>query len=89
MTLEELKMQLRSGALYSCDNEELAQDQLKCLQLLHKYNKTKPLQQKKEKDCLKKCLRKLGITAILNHLFIVIGVAEMYILEKMYTETLI
>ena len=60
MTLEELKMQVRSGALYSCDNEELAQDQLKCLQLLHKYNKTKPLQQKKRERLLKKMFAEIG-----------------------------
>ncbi|MDE6565499.1 MAG: hypothetical protein K2L47_00355 [Clostridia bacterium] len=45
--MEELKLQVRSGALYSCDNDELAKDQLNCLQLLYKYNKTKPLQQNK------------------------------------------
>lgn len=60
MTLEELKMQVRSGALYSCNNEELAQDQLKCLQLLHKYNKTKPLQQKKRERLLKKMFAEIG-----------------------------
>lgn len=60
MTLEELKMQVRSGVLYSCDNEELVQDQLKCLQLLHKYNKTKPLQQKKRERLLKKMFAEIG-----------------------------
>ncbi len=60
MTLEELKMQVRSGELYSCDNEELTQDQLKCLQLLHKYNKTKPLQQKKRERLLKKMFAEIG-----------------------------
>lgn len=60
MTLEELKMQVRSGVLYSCDNEELVQDQLKCLQLLHKYNKTKPLHQKKRERLLKKMFAEIG-----------------------------
>lgn len=60
MTLEELKMQVRSGVLYSCDNEELVQDQLKCLQLLYKYNKTKPLQQKKRERLLKKMFAEIG-----------------------------
>lgn len=60
MTLEELKMQVRSGVLYSCDNEELTHDQLKCLQLLHKYNKTKPLQQKKRERLLKKMFAEIG-----------------------------
>lgn len=58
MKLEDLKKQVRSGALYSCDDEELAVDQLKYLQKLYKYNKTKPVQQKKEKKCLRLCLQK-------------------------------
>lgn len=60
MTLEQLKLQMRSGKLYSCDNEELAKDQLKTLQRLHKYNKTKPLQQKRKQKLLKKMFAEIG-----------------------------
>lgn len=60
MTLEELKVQVRTGVLYSCDNEELAKDQLKCLQTLYKYNKTKPLEQKKREKLLKKMFAEIG-----------------------------
>lgn len=60
MTLDELKLQVRSGMLYSCDNDELAKDQLKCLQLLYKYNKTKPLAQKKREKLLKKMFAEIG-----------------------------
>lgn len=60
MTLEELKHMVRSGALYSCENEELAKDQLKSLQMLYKYNKTKPLQQAKRQKLLKKMFAEIG-----------------------------
>lgn len=60
MTLEELKVQVRTGVLYSCDNEELAKDQLKCLQTLYKYNNTKPLEQKKREKLLKKMFAEIG-----------------------------
>lgn len=60
MTLEETKKLVRSGALYSCDNDELAKDQLKVLQMLAKYNRTKPLQQKKREKLLKKMFAEIG-----------------------------
>lgn len=60
MDLEQLKKQIRSGDLYSCDNEELVYDQLKSLQLLYKYNHTKPLQQKKREKLLKKMFAEMG-----------------------------
>lgn len=60
MNIEELKKLVRSGALYSCDNEELVQDQLKSLELLAKYNRTRPLQQKKREKLLKKMFAEIG-----------------------------
>ena len=60
MTLEELKQQVRSGALYTCDDDELVLDQLKYLQRLYKYNKTKPLQQKKRETLLKQMFAEIG-----------------------------
>ncbi len=60
MKLEDLKKQVRSGALYSCDDEELAVDQLKYLQKLYKYNKTKPVQQKKREKMLKAMFAEIG-----------------------------
>ena len=51
---------MKSGALYTCDDKELMAKQTLQLQLLHRYNKTVPLQGKKRERLLKKLLAEMG-----------------------------
>lgn len=60
MNIDEMKRLVRSGALYACDNEELVANQLKSLNVLAKFNRTKPLQQKKREKMLKKMFAEIG-----------------------------
>lgn len=60
MGLEETKRKIKSGELYFCDDEELAQNQLIYLEKLYDYNNTRPLEQEKREKLLKEMFAEIG-----------------------------
>lgn len=60
MEIQEIKERMNSGKLYYCDNETLANEQLKCLEMLYDFNATRPLEQEKRKELLKKMFAEIG-----------------------------
>lgn len=60
MEIQEIKERMNSGKLYYCDNETLANEQLKCLEILYDFNATRPLEQEKRKELLKKMFAEIG-----------------------------
>ncbi len=60
MDINELKRKMSCGELYQCDNEELAKEQMQCLDLLFEYNSLKPSMQKEKQALLKQMFRHFG-----------------------------
>lgn len=60
MELNETKNRMKSGKLYFCDNEELIKEQSVCLDLLFKYNSTKPSKQARKQALLKRMFANIG-----------------------------
>lgn len=60
MNYQETIERMHSGRLYYCDNEELVQEQLRCLELLYDFNQTRPLEQEKRQDLMKKMFAEVG-----------------------------
>lgn len=56
----EIKKRMYSGKLYYCDNETLANEQLKSLEMLYDFNATRPLEQDKRKELLKNMFAEIG-----------------------------
>ena len=52
--------QLHSGELYFPGDEELAKEQLRCLEKLYDYNATRPLEQEKRAALLKEMFAEIG-----------------------------
>ena len=57
MTIEE---KMHSGEIYFCNDEELVQKQLVCLEKLYDYNATRPAQQRKRAELLKEMFADIG-----------------------------
>ncbi len=55
-----VKERMRSGKLYFCTDEELAREQLKCLDRLYDFNQTRPLEMEKRSALLKEILAEVG-----------------------------
>ena len=51
---------MKDGRLYFCTDEEIANEQLKCLDLLYDYNQTRPTEQAKRRELLKVLLAEVG-----------------------------
>lgn len=60
MEIQEIKERMNSGKLYYCDNETLANEQLKALEMLYDFNATRPLEQDKRKELLKNMFAEIG-----------------------------
>ena len=51
---------LHNGSLYSCDNDSLAEEQLKCLDRLWEFNRTRPTEMEKREEMLKEMFAEIG-----------------------------
>lgn len=60
MDLKEIKERMNSQKLYFCTSEILANEQLNCLELLHDFNLTRPLEQNKRDELLKNMFAEIG-----------------------------
>ena len=54
------KEKMLSGELYSCTDDEIAIEQLECLELLYDYNATRPKEQQKRQELMQKMFMELG-----------------------------
>ena len=60
MELQEIKERMYSKKLYYCNDEDLMIEQLNCLELLYDFNSTRPLEQNKRQELLKKMFAEIG-----------------------------
>lgn len=51
---------MQSGKLYFCTDEEIAKEQLECLEILYYYNHTRPSESQKREQILKNLLAEIG-----------------------------
>ena len=51
---------MQSGKLYFCTDEEIAKEQLECLEILYDYNHTRPSESQKRDQILKNLLAEIG-----------------------------
>ena len=51
---------MQSGKLYFCTDEEIAKEQLECLEILYDYNHTRPSESQKREKILKNLLAEIG-----------------------------
>ncbi|MBS5872573.1 MAG: sugar O-acetyltransferase [Clostridiales bacterium] len=54
------KERMQSGKLYFCTDEEIANEQTQCLEILYDYNHTRPSESQKREQILKKLLAEIG-----------------------------
>lgn len=54
------KERMQSGKIYFCTDEEIANEQIQCLEILYDYNHTRPSEAKKRALILKKLLAEIG-----------------------------
>lgn len=54
------KEKMLSGELYCCSDEEIMKEQLECLELLYDYNATRPKEQEKRQELMRKMFMELG-----------------------------
>ncbi len=55
-----VKERMQSGKLYFCTDEELAEEQMQCLEILYDYNHTRPSEGKKREEILNRLLAEVG-----------------------------
>ena len=60
MELQEIKERMYSKKLYYCNDEYLVIEQLNSLELLYDFNSTRPLEQNKRQELLKKMFAEIG-----------------------------
>ena len=58
--MTDTRERMKDGRLYFCTDEEIANEQLKCLDLLYDYNQTRPTEQPKRRELLKVLLAEVG-----------------------------
>ena len=58
--MTDTRERMKDGRLYFCTDEEIANEQLKCLDLLYDYNQTRPTEQAKRRELLKVLLAEVG-----------------------------
>lgn len=54
------RKRMQSGKLYFCTDEEIAKEQLECLEILYDYNHTRPSESQKREQILKNLLAEIG-----------------------------
>lgn len=54
------KERMQSGKLYFCTDEEIANEQTQCLEIVYDYNHTRPSESQKREQILKKLLAEIG-----------------------------
>uniref|UniRef100_UPI003FEDE2F9 sugar O-acetyltransferase n=1 Tax=Candidatus Fimivicinus sp. TaxID=3056640 RepID=UPI003FEDE2F9 len=54
------KERMQSGKLYFCTDEEIANEQTQCLEILYDYNHTRPSESQKREQILKQLLAEIG-----------------------------
>ena len=57
---------MQSGKLYFCTDEEIAKEQLECLEILYDYNHTRPSESQKREQILKNLLAEIGNNVYAN-----------------------
>lgn len=60
MGLKEIRERMYGQKLYYCNDEELMNEQMKCLELLYDFNQTRPSEQGKRDEMLKKMFAEIG-----------------------------
>lgn len=60
MGLKEIRERMYGQKLYYCNDEELMNEQMKCLELLYDFNQTRPSEQDKRDEMLKKMFAEIG-----------------------------
>ena len=60
MDLKEIKERMYGQKLYYCNDEDLMREQMKVLELLYDFNKTRPSEQDKREKILKKMFVEIG-----------------------------
>ncbi|MGL4991593.1 MAG: sugar O-acetyltransferase [Sarcina sp.] len=60
MELDEIKYRMDNKKLYYSDDEELVMEQTKYLELLYDFNQTRPSEQEKRQELLKKMFKSIG-----------------------------
>ena len=58
--MTDTRERMKDGRLYFCTDEEIASEQLQCLELLYDYNQTRPTEQTKRCELLKVLLAEVG-----------------------------
>lgn len=56
----DIKTRMKTSKLYYCNDEELMKEQAKCLEILYDFNQTRPLEQEKRNEILKKLFAEFG-----------------------------
>ena len=60
MDLKEIRERMYGQKLYYCNDEDLMREQMKALELLYDFNKTRPSEQDKREKILKKMFAEIG-----------------------------
>jgi len=55
-----IKEKMHSQKIYFCDDDELAQEQLQCLDLLYDFNHTRPTEKQRRQDLLSRIFAEMG-----------------------------
>lgn len=60
MKLSEIKERMHNGKLYFCNDDDLINEQLSCLEKLYEFNQTRPSEQEKRQKMLKEMFAEIG-----------------------------
>ncbi|ELC8443968.1 sugar O-acetyltransferase [Clostridium perfringens] len=60
MDLKEIEERMYGQKLYYCNDESLMNEQMKCLELLYEFNQTRPFEQDKRNEMLKRMFAEIG-----------------------------
>ncbi|RDY25472.1 sugar O-acetyltransferase [Romboutsia weinsteinii] len=56
----DIKTRMKTSKLYYCNDEELMKEQAECLEILYDFNQTRPSEQEKRNEILKKLFADIG-----------------------------
>lgn len=56
----DIKTRMKTSKLYYCNDEELMKEQAECLEILYDFNQTRPSEQEKRNEILKKIFADIG-----------------------------
>lgn len=60
MKIDEIKERMHNGKLYFCNDDDLINEQLSCLEKLYEFNQTRPSEQEKRQKMLKEMFAEIG-----------------------------